>query len=46
MRLNPDSLSVESFATDDAEKVGAASSMTYSDCSCVCIAPTCQNALC
>ncbi|HEV3051827.1 MAG TPA: hypothetical protein VGX50_16085 [Longimicrobium sp.] len=47
MRLTPDSLKVDSFVTSDGQdKVGAASSMTHSDCSCVCIAPTCEYQFC
>ncbi|HEX2076671.1 MAG TPA: hypothetical protein VHG08_03150 [Longimicrobium sp.] len=47
MRLSPESLKVESFATSDVlEKVGAASSNTHSDCSCVCLAPTCAYEVC
>lgn len=47
MRLSPESLKVDSFTTGDlTEKVGAASSMTHSDCSCVCLAPTCAYEVC
>ncbi|HEX8906642.1 MAG TPA: hypothetical protein VF771_17460 [Longimicrobiaceae bacterium] len=47
MQLKPESLKVESYVTDDlSETVGAASSNTYSDCSCVCLAPTCVYEVC
>jgi hypothetical protein len=46
MRLNPENLQVESYATTERPQMGAASSMTYSDCSCVCLAPTCMYEVC
>lgn len=47
MRLTPESLKVDSFTTSDVkETVGAASSNTHSDCSCVCLAPTCVYEVC
>lgn len=47
MRLNPDSLTVESYSTADVpDKVGHASSMTGYACSSACIAPTCQYQAC
>ena len=47
MRLNPDSLKVDTYATGDVpEQVGHASSMTGYDCSSACIAATCQYQVC
>lgn len=48
MRLNPDSLTVESFPTESVpEQVGAASSDTgVLDCSSYCRRPTCRYEVC
>ena len=47
MRLNPESLKVDSYPTTDApDRVGHASSMTGYDCSSACIAPTCMYEVC
>jgi hypothetical protein len=48
MRLNPDSLKVDTFATADLpEQVGQASSNTgIYDCSSACRVPTCQYQAC
>lgn len=48
MRLDPESLKVESYATEDApEAVGAASSDTgVLDCSTYCRRPTCRYEVC
>jgi hypothetical protein len=48
MRLNPDNLKVETFATDDIpEQVGHGSSNTgWAECSGACLAPTCQYHVC
>jgi hypothetical protein len=49
MRLNPETLTVETFATHDdmPEKVGHASSDTrYRDCSGACIVPSCVYQAC
>ena len=48
MRLNPDSLKVESYPTSDApETVGLASGIfTNYDCSSACDAPTCMYEVC
>ena len=48
MRLNPESLKVESYETEAApERVGFASSDTnFNDCSGVCIVPTCRYQAC
>jgi hypothetical protein len=47
MRLNPDSLKVDTYVTSaNPEQVGHASSMTGYDCSSACIQASCQYAVC
>jgi hypothetical protein len=48
MRLNPETLKVETYATSDVtERVGHASSDTrFMECSGMCVAPTCINQYC